>query len=93
MKLKVDQLSNRRRVINPCPQTSHGDSIAQPVTFLFIILSLVCKSDIEKVLDSCPIRFFNPNVTNWVTAKMKFIDRYDKDCIPNSSISIDVNVF
>ena len=41
--------SCRRQVVHPRPQTPQWESVAKPGTPLLIILSVVCKSDIQEV--------------------------------------------
>ena len=49
-------------VVHPWPQTPQGESVARPATLLFIILSLVCKSDIQEVYGKLSDRLFEKNV-------------------------------
>ena len=43
------ELSCRRQVVHPRPQTPQGESVAKPETPLLIILSITCKSDMQEV--------------------------------------------
>ena len=52
--------SCRRQVVHPQPQTPQGESIAEPGTPLLIIFSIVCKSDIEEVLQLIQSILFYP---------------------------------
>ena len=45
--LKWTELSSRRQVVHPRPQTPQGESVAKPETPLLIILSIACKYDIH----------------------------------------------
>ena len=55
-------LSSRRQVVHPRPQTPQGESVAKPGTLLLIILSVVCKFDLQEVHNNLFNPLFKKNV-------------------------------
>ena len=64
----------RKQVVHPQPQTPQEESVAKQGIPLLIILSLVCKSDIKKVLGNMPRPLFEKNV-RWQNLWLAKVDK------------------